>query len=508
MEKNCIKTNIFTNETILNERLEQAVDADFSLPDYCPDIGRVLKCRAVPRIALKNVNGRTVTVDGSVTITVFYSDESGKINSYEYVYPFEKVKDIDTDIEEDKLTVKAKCEYMNCRAVTTRKLDVHGAIGITLIVKRKKPTEIIADIDDADIEILRGISPATTPTDFAEKSLVIEEETELPSGEKANMLLRYDADVSVKESKILSGKVIIKGEMQLVVKYLAEENIKSVKTVIPFSQVLDIKTTGESCECSASAEICFLDIKPICDNDGYFEAVTVNAKVLICAETYCKNDIAVILDAYSKKKNAEIVKNNIYFEQLIKNVNDTFGVKGTVTLNDFDISAVVDSWYDVLINETKVSGDNLLISGVLSVSLIAEDTDKNTSYFEKAVEFTYKYPLENLSDNLRFEPKITVSSFGYTITGAENVEIRAELSVVTPIYEKNEMNAVTDISVFEDQNKRNKSDIAMVVYFAEKGEKIWDIGLKYLASCEEIKAVNNLTEESLLEDMMVLIPIG
>lgn len=507
MEHNCIKTNIFTNETILNERLEQAVDADFSLPDYCPDIARVLKCRAIPRIALKNVNGRTVTIDGSVTVTVLYSDENGKINSYEYVYPFEKVKDVDADIEEDKLTVKAKCEYMNCRAVTTRKLDVHGAIGITLFVKRKKPTEIIADIDDSDIEILRGVSPATTPTDFAEKSFIVEEETELPSGEKANMLLRYDSDVSIKESKVLSGKIIVKGEMQLIIKYMVEQNIKNVKTVIPFSQVIDIKTTGETCECTANADICFLDIKPICDSDGYFEAVTVNAKVLICAETYCKNDISLILDAYSKKNNAQILKNNISFERLIKNINETFGVKGTITLNDFEISAVVDSWYDVIINEAKVSDNSLIVSGVIPVSIIAEDTDKNTSYFEKTIEFLYKYPLENIDTNLRFDPKITVASFGYTITGASNVEIRSELCINSPIYEKNEMMAVTDISIIEDVVKQTKSDTAMVVYFAEKGERIWDIGLKYLASCEEIKTINNLNEDSLSEDCMILVPI-
>ena len=36
---------------------EQPLDLDVSLPDYCPDIQRILKCQVVPCISTHSING-------------------------------------------------------------------------------------------------------------------------------------------------------------------------------------------------------------------------------------------------------------------------------------------------------------------------------------------------------------------------------------------------------------------------------------------------------------------
>ena len=47
MEEKIIKTNVLVNDVLFNETAEQPIDVDFSLPDFCPDISKILKCRAV-----------------------------------------------------------------------------------------------------------------------------------------------------------------------------------------------------------------------------------------------------------------------------------------------------------------------------------------------------------------------------------------------------------------------------------------------------------------------------
>ena len=42
MEYKNLKTNVFSIDTVFNESAEQPVDADFTLPDYYPDISKVL----------------------------------------------------------------------------------------------------------------------------------------------------------------------------------------------------------------------------------------------------------------------------------------------------------------------------------------------------------------------------------------------------------------------------------------------------------------------------------
>ena len=46
----------------------------------------------------------------------------------------------------------------------------------------------------------------------------------------------------------------------------------------------------------------------------------------------------------------------------------------------------------------------------------------------------------------------------------------------------------------------------MTVYFADSGEKIWDIARHYYASVDEIKQINQINEDILACDKMILIP--
>ena len=62
MENKCLKTSVFANENIFEDFCEQPVDVDFTLPDYCPDISKIFKCKAVSRISSKSMNGKNITV--------------------------------------------------------------------------------------------------------------------------------------------------------------------------------------------------------------------------------------------------------------------------------------------------------------------------------------------------------------------------------------------------------------------------------------------------------------
>ena len=58
MESKKLKTKVFTKEVVFTDSAEVAVDTDFIMPDYCPEISKILKCRSVARISSKSVSGR------------------------------------------------------------------------------------------------------------------------------------------------------------------------------------------------------------------------------------------------------------------------------------------------------------------------------------------------------------------------------------------------------------------------------------------------------------------
>ena len=54
MEEKILKTDVFVNDTVFNESTEQPIDVDFTLPDFCPDISKIFKCKYFFKKILKN----------------------------------------------------------------------------------------------------------------------------------------------------------------------------------------------------------------------------------------------------------------------------------------------------------------------------------------------------------------------------------------------------------------------------------------------------------------------
>lgn len=509
MEQKNIKIPVFTNETVFTDSAEQAIDVDFTLPDYCPDILKILKCRAISRISSKGVNGRNITVDGTVTITVIYSDSNNCLNSYEYQYPFSKSFESDVDTDGACLSARTKCEYINCRAVTGRKVDIHGAAGIYIKLTKRRCDEVISDVDDKNIELLRGVAPATVPMGSADKYLIIEEEIELGGGQPdIRSLIRYDTSVAANECKLMQSKAVVKGELVVTLLYCPQNgSAQTVRSTLPFSQLIEIEGVNDACSCEATATVAYLEIKPRVNATGEARSFMLNAKILVCCECYCNNDIDVILDAYSRKYEADIVKSDICFNKIVRNINDNFNCKKSIEFPEGALCAVSDLWCDARTDSVKFEDGNLCISGVVSAYIIANDSDNVPIFYEKPIDFTYKCGLGNDSDNLFSEPKIDITTANYTITGG-NMELRVDLCINAAIYDCKKMPLIVDVRVNEKQTAVHGKKCAMTIYFANKGESVWDIARRYFADVNEVKQINDITDDMLTADSVILVPMN
>lgn len=509
MEQKILKTDVFANETVYNESTEQPIDVDFTLPDYCPDISKIFKCRALARISSKGVSGKNITIDGNVCITVLYADKNDKLSSYEYQYPFSKNLEMSNECNGANLACISKCEYINCRAVTGRKVDIHGAIGINVRVFKRRSCEIISDIDDCNVEVRRGTAPATVPMGYSEKYLIIEDEISVGQGQSAiESIIRYDANACVKESKIINDKIVVKGDICISVLYCPEggDNPQTVKTVIPFSQIVDMEGITELCECETKSDIAFLEIKPRNSASGEAKSFSVTAKLLLSCEGFCGNDIAVVLDAFSRKFEADITKNNICFEKITDSIKEVYHCKKNIDLQD-NISSVLDLWCDMQSCGTRFENNNMIIAGTLIVGMVVCNESGSASYCEKPIDFEYKYPVKGDISIMRCNPEIEITSCGYTITSSNNIELRADLGINACIYECRTMGLIVDMNIDENRPAARCSKGAMTIYFTSANECVWEIARNYNASVDEIMRINELESEQLPEGRMILVPM-
>lgn len=508
MEQKCLKTSVYVNDVIFSGSCEQAIDVDFTLPDYCPDISKIFKCQAVPRISSKGINDKTVTIDGAVCITLIYADRDGKLCSYEYQYPFSKGVETGKECTGANVICKARIDYINCRAVTGRKVDIHGAAGIFVKVWKRKATDIVSDYDDCSVELRRDTAPATVPMGYAEKYLMIEEEIRIGDSQPPICnILRTDANTLIRETKIINDKAVIKGEMSVCIIYCTENgNPQTVKTIIPFSQIIDIDGITELCECETKSQLSSLEVKPKMTSGGENKCFMLTAKILLTAESYCSNDVAVVRDAFSRKFKADIVKNNVCFQKITHNVKETYHCKKTVQLEE-NISSVVDLWCNVNNVRTKFEDSQMCIDGTVMAGLIICNENGNALYCEKPIEFEYKYPIDCKLGSPYAEPQIEIVSCAYTITSADCIEIRMDLSINASVYEKCDLSLVSEMTVDPNEAITRKSKGAMTIYFPSNNECVWDIARIYNASVEEIMRINELESENLTAGRMILVPV-
>ena len=78
MELELRRQTVPSFETILEETVEQPVECDALLPDYCPDIRRILKCTLIPVPVGKTITAGRLEVEGLATLNILYISAGGE----------------------------------------------------------------------------------------------------------------------------------------------------------------------------------------------------------------------------------------------------------------------------------------------------------------------------------------------------------------------------------------------------------------------------------------------
>jgi len=119
---------------LLDAAAEHPVECDILLPDYCPDIVRVLTCRAETDVTGRSVNGATLTVDGMTIVTLCYLGEVGGVRKTTVRQPFSKSFELSSAPAAPVVFASAQKSALSCRAVSRRRVDVRGTLQISATV--------------------------------------------------------------------------------------------------------------------------------------------------------------------------------------------------------------------------------------------------------------------------------------------------------------------------------------------------------------------------------------
>ena len=264
MELQLKRQSVAINETLCRTTVEQPIECDALLPDYCPDIVKILRCEVTPVLSGNQVSGSQLTVDGVAVARVFYLSDTGCLRSAEYKIPFSRVVEIKPSAGRPVVRVTPSVGYFNCRAVSPRRLDLRGAISLAILVTACRDEDVVSGAEGMGV-LTRGENREVTRVTGQEvRPFTLREELELPSEKPSmQMPLRCGGTARITDRKQVAGKIVLKGELKLHVFYLCDgddNQLDSTDHTVPFSQILDVDGMEEQTQCIVSLQVSSLDV--------------------------------------------------------------------------------------------------------------------------------------------------------------------------------------------------------------------------------------------------------
>ncbi len=510
MECKISADRILVNETVYEGTAEQAVDTDFTLPDFCPDIGKIFKCDAAARLTSKNVKNGKLHLEGTTKLTVYYLDSvDKKLACCTRDIPFSKEIAVGECPDSSKASVRIRTDYMNCRAVSQRKVDIHGAFSIMVNITISKMNEIVSDAQGGGVKLRQMERQISSPVGSVFSQLSVSEALELSDGKPPiASILSANAAFCVSDIRSIANKVIVKGDMLLKILYRADtdSSAESMEYTIPFNQFFDVTGADDACVCDFFTGESYADIGLRTDSDGEYRRIQADVKADCEIRVYRHTDVSLVTDAYSTQCELVIERKPVKAKKMCSNSIERFVTREKVEIDTSDISAVKDITCRAQTPEITFPGERALMRIPVTATVLTENSEgqyelREVSFIsenEVTLPEGCRKPFANICVQVRN------TAYSLSVSG---IEITVELEASAVFFDDIDISCISSIKPDDSRPKKAENLPAIVLYYADAGEDLWGIAREHNTSVEKIREENGLCEDVLSEPRLLLVTV-
>lgn len=512
MELKINRETVPAAECIYEAVQEQGIELDYILPDYYPDIFRLVRCEVTPAVTDCKVSGGKLSYELNCDVRILYCGEDGSaMRCVSQRQTFSKTADIGADTVSPEIKIVPKTDYVSYRAVNKRRLDMRGAVSVNIRISAEKPQEVVSDAVGMNIQLKK------TPVRYAakkicvNKSVQLSEETELSEIQPSVLgIVSCQCVADECELKMISGKLLAKGEADVKLLYSCEKDgagaIEPLSFSLPYSQIIDIEGADDTFNCTVTPEVVSCEVISSGEDNRTLKC-DIELRLVCCA---VKTASAMLCtDAYSTVYPCETVISDIRTEQIPNMHTESFRHSAKLAEGDDVPQTIYAVWCTPKnINTHRgEDGKSVVISGMLTYSMAAKDKSGMIIMPDRdeAFEETLALPSEYAECNV--SAQIAAGEVSYNISAEGVLTVRTDITAKLSLSDCGMISAVTDIMVDDSVKKQRDGDYAVKLYYGSADEDVWDIAKRYSTSAQAVMEENELGSETLSDGGMLLIPI-
>ncbi len=503
-------------EVILDEMQEQSVELDYVLPDYDPDIFRMIGCEIQPAIVNSTIGTDRITYELRADIRVLYCGSgSTTLQCVTQQMNFTRSIELPRPADEPEVTLRPRTTYANCRAVSPRRLEVRGAVSIAIRVTGDRKQEVIQDVFGMHVQLRRKPVEYAAQKRRAVKHILLNEDVELGASKPPiRSIVRSNVRLGHEEQSILAGKLVAKGEAEVQFLYTWQQEdgssgMEQMQFTVPYSQIVDMAQIDDTYRGSVDTRVVRCDLKPCPGKGGSLDSVQCEIELCLHCTAVKTASIQLVTDAFSTIYPCEQETVSIQIDTAPQPIRAAMPCSASLQPGDTAPECIYDLYCQVRnINMQLLSDTNRIrVSGMLCCSLLAGDAEGMPMLLEKEEAFEVYTNSDIPVDNAVLQAEVTPTDCTYHLAPDGRITIQATLLLQGCLCPSDRYVCLSALTVDGETKLVRDGDYALKLYYGVEHEDVWDIAKRCRTSVHAIMEENELTDEQLTTPGMLFIPI-
>ncbi len=509
------KENILTGTLRGPQSKMIMVEGDVIVPDVKPDIKEILLAEARAVLTEQNLSGDGLNLAGTVIADILYIPEGDVSNPKAMESRFDFKDSLKFAGEEGlEISGKATVQQVEFSLINSRKLHVKVTVSISARGNVKREVTLLTDVDaESPVQVQKKPISAYQIVADRVADIAISELLEIPGAKPdAEDITKLDVKAFKGECKIMSGRILLKGTLSVHTIYepVSEEaGIESMEHEVPFTEILEVEGLNDDCLCHVSYEVkdVFCSLGEDMNRDMRILSLDVVLRAHVMASKTCSFN--VIDDCYSLAGKEEISRARVAMDELL--------CEGVSHLNVKEILAVPESSPAIggiyslecipKVTEIQMADEKMIIRGQVTAVVLYGCAEEHLPVrsLTSEIGFEHSVPVDGADESVFCECGVTDQNVSFTLNAASELELRCVLEFYTRAVRKLELDLVSgcELTETEEETERRRG---IVIYFAQKGDTLWNVAKRYRTDKHGIMKLNCMEEERLIPGQKLLIP--
>ena len=508
MELELKKTCLDAYETGGELTMTQEETAETIVPDYCPDIARIIETEGKVFLHSREIRDGRGTVSGTVRVTVLYTPEGeGGIRTLEFAMPFTAESDGRSLADCAVLTAETETELLETRMLNPRKVFTHCRLVTRLTGFQRKPVWVCTDVEagpELCVEKKQDQQHAILLTHIAEKDFTYSEQMELsPGREGAAEILSSRVCAGVTETKIVGSKLLFKGLFTVSLLYrTADGRCCASSGELPFSQIMEVEGAAEGAEPAVRLQLTGAELQ-IDGADAGGREIAVTLYLHATALVRQSREVAILSDLYSTAYDltydAAPLELTCFREQFTR--------RQTVR-EVLEIGVVADSLLALSVTCGPVAvsreGENTVLRTGADLRALYLDEGGVPLLAERTIDVSCQL---ELPEECRVTARAVCAGDVQGTLTDRGIEVRFPVDFQAEAAQRVKRVCVAGGKLDTDAPKDTAGAPSLVLRCLGKQETAWDLAKRYNTTIGVILAANQLeTEGDIPRDQLLLIP--